>query len=159
MANKIKKTSKPKLPEKNLEKTIKKIMSFLDAEAEVKKEGGTYAVNISSSDSGRLIGRFGQTLTELQHLIRMVANQMVGERVSLVVDVENYKANKNRELEELALSVADNVQKSGYPQTLRSMNAYERRVIHAALTDFPGVETLSVGEEPNRCIEIKPKKS
>lgn len=143
---------------KDIEKTFKKILSFLDAEVSVTVDKkNTYSVNITSGNSGMLIGRFGQTLESLQYLLRMIANQIVGERVSLVVDVEGYKAKKDQELEELALSVADNVQKSGYPQTLKPMSAYDRRVIHAVLTDFDGVETVSIGEEPNRCIEIKPK--
>jgi spoIIIJ-associated protein len=144
---------------KNLQKTVLKIMQLIDPKAKVEVlEGDTIMVNITSEESGRLIGKFGQTLQDLQHIVRLIANQEAGERVSLTVDVDSYKANKNRELEELALSVADNVQKSGYPQTLKPMNAYDRRVIHSALTDFEGVESISQGEEPNRYIEIKPKK-
>ena len=142
---------------KGLKTSIEKIIKFLDATAEIKTIDNGYAVNITSTNSGLLIGRFGQTLLELQYLLRMVANKAVGERVTLTVDVENYKANKTRELEELAVSVAENVSKSGYPQTLRPMNSYERKIIHQALNDFPGVETNSVGDEPARCIEVKAK--
>lgn len=141
---------------KKLEEEVKKVMSVFDAKVEIKEKDNSILVNISSSESGHLIGHFGQTLTELQHLIRLMANKIMGERVSLTVDVENYKANKNRELEELALSCAENVSNSGYPQTLKPMNAYDRRIIHVALKEFPGVEVNSIGDEPNRCIEIKP---
>ena len=84
----------------------------------------------------------------------MVA-QKSDEFTPVVVDVAGYKESKTQELTELALQVAENVKKSGYPQHLRPMNAYERRVIHVALADFKGIVTTSVGDEPYRYIEIK----
>ncbi len=149
---------KSKIDHKKLEKLIKDILKSFDPKAKVEiTVGETIGVNIESEMSGQLIGRFGQTLEALQHLIRLAANKLAGEPIKLALDVQGYKASKNRELEELALSVAENVSKSGYPQSLRPMNSYERRVIHTALTDFSGIEVSSVGEEPNRYIEIKPR--
>lgn len=147
-----------KIKGKELEKLIKEILKSLDDKCKVEVAmGETIGVNIGSEMSGQLIGRFGQTLEALQHLIRLAANKLAGEQVRLALDVQGYKASKNRELEELALSVAENVSKSDYPQSLRPMNSYERRIVHTALTGFEGVEVSSVGEEPNRYIEIKPR--
>jgi len=120
--------------------------------------GEAWQVNIDSKNSGLLIGHFGETLNALQGVLRLVAGKLAGQPVSLVVDVAGYKANKAKELEELALQMAENVKNSGYAQTLRPMNSYERRVVHVVLKDFPGIEAVSTGEEPYRCIEIKPKK-
>ncbi len=142
-----------------MQKTIQKIISLLDEKAEVEViEKDTWQVNISSKDSGLLIGHFGETLNALQGILRLVAQKLAGQPVSLAVDVAGYKANKAKELEELALQVAENVKNSGYGQTLRPMNSYERRVVHVVLKDFPGIEAVSTGEEPYRCIEIKPQK-
>ena len=143
----------------DLKKMIEDFMKYFDDKATVEITGtDAIAVNITSENSSILIGKFGATLEAIQYVMRMMANKVTGERVKLSVDVAGYKATKNRELEELALSMADNVSKSGYPQSLRPMNSYERRIIHTTLTDFPGVEIVSVGEEPMRYIEIKPKK-
>ena len=156
---------------KSLENLILSIIKFIDPKAKVEIEvatpttpersdggrGETIKVNIVSEDSGLLIGRFGQTLDSVQYIIRLMINMAMGEQTSSTVDVAGYKAGKEKELVELALSVAENVKNSNYPQSLRPMNAYERRIVHSALTGFEGIETASVGEEPTRYIEIKPK--
>lgn len=147
-----------KIDKKDLEKLVLSVFKYIDDQAKIEiEEGETLNINIESANSGSLIGRFGQNLEAVQHIIRLMVNQAAGEQIPLMVDVANYKASKNKELEELALSVADNVVKSGYPQSLRPMNSYERRIIHNALNGFDGIEAVSVGEEPTRYIEIKPK--
>ena len=155
-----------------LKKVFQKIILMLDGSAQIEikeappatpergaSDGGrgeTWQINIAAEKSGILIGRYGETLNALQSLFRVIGSQSK-EPIKLVVDVAGYKAAKAHDLEELALQVAENVKKSGYPQTLRPMNPYERRIIHVALADFKGIEAISVGEEPYRCIEIKPR--
>lgn len=147
---------------KDLEKVVKDFMKYFDPEVKIEiiegKDDEAWQVNLDAANSGLLIGRFGETLNSFQHLIRLMAAKLAGERVNLAVDIGNYKGKKNQEIEELALQVAENVKNSGYGQTLRPMNSYERRIIHVVLKEFPGVEAVSVGEEPYRCVEIKPKK-
>lgn len=139
-----------------LKKTVEKCLQPFDEKAKIELEtNGTTRINIISDQPGLFIGHFGQTLEVWQNLVRLMANKIYLERRALVVDAQNYKADKANELQELALQVAQNVKKSGYPQTLRPMNAYERRIVHTALNDFEGITTTSVGEEPARCIEIK----
>lgn len=145
---------------KDFEKVIKEFMKSFDSKAKIEiiEENDAWQVNIDAANSGLLIGHFGETLEAFQHLIRLMANKLAGDRISLAVDIGGYKSSKNRELEELALQVAENVKNSGYAQTLRPMNSYERRIVHVVLKDFPEIEAISTGEEPYRCIEIKPKK-
>jgi len=169
---------------KDLEKVVKDFMKYFDPKVKVeidppatpeRSDGGrgeparnasqrdagggeSWNVKIDAANSGLLIGRFGETLNSFQHLVRLMAVKLAGERVSLSVDIGDYKGKKNREIEELAMAVAENVKNSGYAQTLRPMNSYERRIVHVVLKDAPGVEVASVGEEPYRCVEIKPKK-
>jgi len=142
--------------DKELQKVVEDCFKFFDPKTIVKVDfGETINVSINNKEAGRLIGPMGQNLEVCQYIVRMMANKIFGRVVPLSLDIGEYKAKKVRELQELALQVADNVKKSNYPQTLRPMNAYERRIIHIALKEFDGVVTTSVGEEPYRCVEIK----
>ena len=144
--------------DKELQKVVKNCFKYFDKDVKVDVVfGPTINVGLELKEAGHLIGPMGQTLESGQYIVRLMANKIFGRVVPLSLDIGQYKAKKIQELQELALQVADNVQKSQYPQTLRSMNAYERRIIHTALTDFDGVVTTSVGEEPYRCVEIKPE--
>jgi len=147
------------MKKEDLEKVVENFMKYFDPKVKVEvEEGETWEVKIDAANSGLLIGRFGETLNSFQHLIRLMASKLAGDsRVPVSVDIGDYKGKKNKELEELALQMAENVKNSGYGQTLRPMNSYERRIVHVALKDFDGIEAVSVGEEPYRCIEIKPK--
>ena len=86
----------------------------------------------------------------------MVA-KAAGEYLPLTVDIGGYKEKHEKELEEFALAVAQNVKNSGYAQELRPMSANDRRIIHAILTDFDGVKTESVGEGELRRVKVEPE--
>lgn len=147
-----------KLNEKEIEELVLSVLKFIDETTKVEvKIDETISIDISSDNSGMFIGKFGQTLESVQYVVRMMVNKAMGEQVSTSVDVAGYKANKEKELQELALATAENVRNSKYPQDLRPMNAYERRIVHTALTDFEGIEAVSEGEDPLRYIVIKPK--
>ena len=75
----------------------------------------------------------------------------------IVLDVEDYKDRQNRRLERLAKNLARDVVRSKVDIEMDSMNSYDRRIVHNVLTDFKGVTTESVGEEPNRRVVIKLK--
>ena len=142
--------------DKELQKAIEDCFKYFDPKTVVEvKFGETIEVNIESSEAGRLIGPMGQNLEMCQHVARLMANKIFERVVPLTFDIGNYKGKKVQELQELALHVADNVKKSNYPQTLRPMSAYERRIIHMALKGFDGIVSTSVGEEPYRAVEIK----
>ena len=76
------------------------------------------------------------------------------KRIRVHVDAENYRAKREQSLESLARKVAGKVTKYRRSVTLEPMNAYERHVIHAALQDVPGVNTYSIGTEPNRRVVV-----
>lgn len=148
---------------KEFEKVLEEFLKYFDEDVKLEiiegeKEGDSWEVKIDAANSGLLIGKFGDTLNAFQHIIRLMAAKLAGGRFPVAVDIGNYKSSKNKEIEELSLLVAENVKNSGYGQTLRPMNAYERRIVHVVLKDFPDIEAISVGEEPYRCVEIKPKK-
>jgi spoIIIJ-associated protein len=96
-------------------------------------------------------------LAALQHLVRAVANKKLGQNfVNFIVDVNNYRANRLNLLKEMALSFAKEVAENHQTETLEPMSAYERRIIHVTLSDYPGVKTESQGEGEERRIVIKP---
>lgn len=103
---------------------------------------------------GQLIGRRGETLDAIQQLTNYAVNSGREKRIRVHVDAENYRAKREQSLESLARKVAGKVTKYRRSVTLEPMNAYERHVIHAALQDVPGVNTYSIGTEPNRRVVV-----
>ena len=126
------------------------------SEPEPPEEEPTLVLDIVGDDLGLLIGRRGSTLRELQFLMRLMVGRRVGRRVNLVVDVEGYKQRRAETLRRLALEKAEQVRRTGRPVYLRPMPAYERRIVHLALRNEPGVVTRSTGEEPRRRVGIFP---
>jgi spoIIIJ-associated protein len=114
-------------------------------------------LDLQGDDLGFLIGRKGETLAAVQHLLRLMVNKVVQQRIHLVVDVEGYKVRREDALKKLALRIADQATRRRRRIALEPMNAYERRIIHITLRNHPTVVTESVGEGPRRKVTIVPK--
>jgi len=112
-------------------------------------------LDIDGKDSGTLIGKRGQTLDSIQYLTSLVVNKSKEKYMRVVVDAENYRAKRERTLEQLANRLADKVVRTKKNVRLEPMNPYERKVIHATLQSNPHVVTRSEGEEPYRRIIIE----
>ncbi len=115
-------------------------------------------VNIMNSNLGYLIGYRGETLYALQNILSAIAGKGIENRVRVILDIEGYKAKREKTLEELAQKVAKTVVRTGKPIKLEPMQAYERKIIHSKLQQHKKVETSSVGEEPYRRIIVSLKK-
>ena len=113
----------------------------------------------SEEDLGVLIGKRGQTLDSLQYILSLVVNKSSESYIRIKLDTENYRKKRKDKLEILAKNIAAKVKKTGKFTELEPMNAYERRIIHAALQGDNMVSTKSVGEEPFRHITVYPKKN
>jgi spoIIIJ-associated protein len=111
-------------------------------------------LNIVGDDLGLLIGRRGETLRDLQFIVRLMVSRKLGAWPNLVLDVEGYKARRVSALSTLAIRMADQVKRTGIPATLEPMPAHERRIIHLALRDDPSVHTESKGEGEERQVQI-----
>jgi spoIIIJ-associated protein len=122
------------------------------------EEQGTppLAFNVQGEDLGILIGRRGQTLAALQYVVRLIINNQMKVWTPVVIDVEGYKQRRSEALQALAVRMAEQVRVKGMPFTLEPMPAYERRIIHLALTDHPDVTTESTGEGDSRKVVILP---
>ena len=116
-------------------------------------------IDVKAEDMGVLIGKRGQTLDSLQYILSLVVNKNSESYIRIKLDTENYRKKRKDKLEILAKNIAAKVKKTGKFTELEPMNAYERRIIHAALQGDNMVSTKSVGEEPFRHITVYPKKN
>jgi spoIIIJ-associated protein len=106
---------------------------------------------------GALIGRKGERLSALQHLVNLMLSKEIGTWTRVLVDVEDYRGRRERQLRELAERAAARVVETGKMLQLEPMSALERRWIHMSLRDHVGVATQSIGEEPNRRVVLVPR--
>ena len=115
-------------------------------------------VEMKGKDSRTVIGKRGQTLDAIQYLTSLVVNKDNEKYTKVVVDAENYRAKREKTLEQLANRLAAKVVKTRKHVRLEPMNPYERKVIHATLQKNPNITTRSEGEEPYRRVVIELKK-
>ena len=121
-----------------------------------KNEEDKVVINLMTANSSPLIGYRGEVLDSIQTLASAVYNAEKDEYSRVVVDCENYRDKREKTLISLAHKLANKAIKTGRKITLEPMNPFERRIIHAALTDFEGVKTESEGKEPARYVAIIP---
>jgi len=135
---------------------ITKLMG-IDVNLEVRRREENITIKIFSDHNAVLIGKNGYTIQALQTIVRQIIYNTVNTKVSIILDVENYKEKKLKNIEYLAKKTAREVAKTKVEAKLDSMNSYERRIVHSILSDDKYVYTESTGEEPNRFVVIKPK--
>jgi spoIIIJ-associated protein len=122
------------------------------------KEEAVVLVEIQGDDLSILIGRRSETLNALQYIASLIVGKELGEWVPMMIDVQGYRARRERQLRQIARRMAEQAIHTGRRQVLEPMPANERRIIHVELHDHPQVTTESQGEEPNRKVTIFPKK-
>lgn len=139
---------------------LRDILSHFDVgNAEINEyEGdeGEILLDVVGGDLAVLIGRRGRTLDALQLLVSTITHCKLDYRFPVTIDVESYKHRQRQKLESMAHSAASRAVRNDADVKLRPMNPYERRLIHIALRDDDRVETISEGEDPNRCVVIRP---
>ncbi len=122
------------------------------------KEEPVVLVEIQGNDLSILIGRRSETLNALQYISSLIVGKELGEWVPMMIDVQGYRARRERQLRQIARRMAEQAIHTGKRQVLEPMPANERRIIHMELHDHPQVNTESTGEEPNRKVTIFLKK-
>jgi spoIIIJ-associated protein len=129
----------------------------ISAEVEVKpQQEKTIPIDIKTENPQILIGEGGQTLIEIQRLLKAIIKKITKEDIFVDLDINDYKKKKIEYLKELAKSAADEVVLSKKEKILASMPAYERRIVHLELAGRKDITTDSLGEEPERKIIIRP---
>ncbi|MCL4238787.1 MAG: Jag N-terminal domain-containing protein [Anaerolineae bacterium] len=144
--------------------TLEELLAKMEIKARVavyrarssEDEETPWVLQIQGADLGVLIGRRGETLAALQYITRLIASRDLQRRANIVIDVEGYKARREKQLHRLARRMAEQALQIGRTVTLEPMPPYERRIIHLALRDHPQVTTQSVGEGEHRKVTIIP---
>ena len=139
-----------------VERYLRGLLDCMGIEADIEiteREGGGLVANLSGPAMGAVIGRRGETLDAIQHLVNYSVNRG-SEKMHISVDAENYRSKREESLVRLAEKMAAKAVKYKRSMALEPMNSYERHVIHTALQNYEGVSTASTGVEPNRRVVV-----
>ncbi len=145
---------------------VRDLLERMDINAEVQASRGEpdgdltpIILDVQGDDLGLLIGRKGETLSALQYIARLIVAKQVGHSIDLVVDVQGHKKRREEQLRRMAQRMAEQAVQRQRTMTLEPMAPNERRIIHLALRDHPGVITESVGDGHQRKVTIVPRAS
>jgi spoIIIJ-associated protein len=146
-----------------LNKLVSELLSLMgsNATAEVSydKTGEVFMVDVNAGDeTGLLIGKKGETLSSLQTILGIILKQRIGDWERVVVNVGDYRQKEEDYLKNLAFAAAQRAKETGEPQNLYNLKAWQRRVVHMALSEDSEITTESVGEGEERFLVVKPKK-
>src|ERR1051325_7147265 len=147
----------PAEPKVTLEKVLELLGFTVSIEEHTMEDG--VLLDVKTEESGRLIGRQGQTLSDLQYITNRLLFQQDATAPKVMVDVGGYRAQAREALVKKAKDAAEKVRRWGDVVELEPLSAFDRRIIHQALKDDPGVETTSVEVEgtEKKAILLRPK--
>lgn len=134
------------------------ISKALNAPALVKtaRQDGVVVFHLETQKQGILIGKHGKTLNALQYLAQVYIHRIAKNKLSIVVNVGDYREKRQAILERLASRTAEKVKRTGRPVFLEPMPAFERKQIHSVLSKDAYVQTHSEGDEPYRYLVVEP---
>jgi spoIIIJ-associated protein len=135
--------------EERVKEVVRGLLDRIGVSAKVDVETADQIVNVridSAGSDGLLIGRRGDTLAAIQHLVTRMVNKDNTRRIQVVIDVGGYKKRREAQLENLARSLATKVESTGQQVLTEPLSAAERRVIHVTLSDNPAVRTETIGD-------------
>lgn len=140
---------------------LEEVLRLLGFEATIEEsrlEDGLL-LDVKTDDGGRLIGRQGQTLSDLQYIVNRLSFQKDKDAPKVTVDVGGYRAQHREALVKKALAAAEKVRRWGDVVELEPINAFDRRIVHNALKDDPAVETHSVEVEgtDKKAVLLRPR--
>ena len=141
----------------DVQEYLKNILNGMGLEVsfEVNTKDDVTTIKMYTSNNPIVIGKNGANLDALTILARQFIKNYTFNGPRIILDVEDYKDRQIKKLERLAKNLARDVVRTKVDVEMDNMNSYERRIVHNVLTDFKGVKTESVGEEPNRHVVIK----
>ena len=147
----------PAQPKETLEKILTSLGFPATVEEHQLEEG--VLLDVKTDDAGRLIGRQGQTLSDLQYITNRILFQQDASTPKIMVDVGGYRAQAREALVKKAKEAAEKVRRWGDVVELEPLSAFDRRIVHQALKDDPGVETKSVEVEgtEKKAVLLRPK--
>ncbi|OGN08004.1 MAG: hypothetical protein A3C61_02105 [Candidatus Yanofskybacteria bacterium RIFCSPHIGHO2_02_FULL_39_10] len=143
--------------------TIQKMAGFMEMECQVDikeeiddKNSKSLLVSIYTPENARfLIGKDGQNLKSLEHVIRAMFIKKMNDLASIVLDVNDYKKSRSSYIVDIARQAVMRVRSTQKAEALLPMSSYERRIVHMELASYPDIATESIGADPQRRIVIK----
>lgn len=114
-------------------------------------------VNLDGPDGEVFLKRKGEAMNALQQIANTAFRDDLPPPQRITIDCLDFRKDKETELRKMAIFLAEKAIASGIDQELGPLNAYERRIVHMAVTENPGVMTVSVGDPPMKKIVIKKK--
>ena len=150
------------LKKKKIEKAtafLKEMINNLGYQVEyfIREEQNFVIINLKGKNAGKLIGKRGETLYAIQYIVNIVANRNDDTNLKFLIDIEDFRIQRERTLTNLANKLARQVKAEGTPVKLEPMNPLERKIIHMALQKDDSIVTTSEGEEGHRHIVISLK--
>lgn len=127
----------------------------IEIHTEFCEDGDVLNVGIVTNNSSILIGKEGKNVDALQNLLRQSLRNQVGFPIKMNLDVSNYKLKKQKRLEREIKNIAREIIRTKIDVKLDPMNAFDRRVVHSVISEYPHLKTQSVGETPNRYVIIQ----
>jgi len=149
-----------KSPSEFIKDYLEDLIKYMGIEGNIKttEDDEKITIEIYGQDVGSLIGKRGKTLSDLQYLTSVIIRRQFSELDKMVVlDVEKYRERREKTLIQLAKSIARKAKEEKVEKALEPMTPQERRIIHLALQNDPGITTMSNGEEPYRKVVIVPR--
>jgi len=137
---------------------LAQMVSHMGVEATTKvveEDDAQVVIDIQGEDLGLLIGKHGQTLAAIQHLLGLMVNRGLENRRRIILDAEGYRERREESLRHLAIASARRAKQTGEPVTLDPLLPHERRIIHTTLSEDPDITTRSIGEDPTRRIVVE----
>lgn len=141
---------------KRLIKSTLKDMGF-DVEIEVSMNNDVPTYRLFSTNDALLIGKDGKNLKALTIVINQMLKKEIDAPYKFLIDVSDYQKRNDKHIEILAKKLAREVKETKIEVKMDKMNSYQRRIVHNTLSNNKYVYTESIGEEPNRCVVIKPR--
>ena len=116
-------------------------------------------LNMTGEDAEILARHRGEPIKALQHVVDMAFGREIGEDTRVFVDVLGYRKGKDTELRQMARYLAGKAKETGVDQQLGPLNPYERRLVHMAAAEVPGVDTESVGDAFTKTVTISARRT
>ena len=129
----------------------------LDVEIEISMNNDVPTYRLFSTNDALLIGKDGKNLKALTIVINQMLKKEIGTSYKFLIDVSDYQQRTDKHIENLAKKLAREVKETKIEVKMDKMNSYQRRIVHNTLSNNKYVYTESTGEEPNRCVVIKPR--
>lgn len=142
-------------------KVLREILEKMSIDAEVSAfdDGEKIILDAHGEESGLVIGKKGATLDALQYLVSRIVFSSPSSSMPIIVDAEGYRGRREDTLIDMAKKLAEKAVKWGRPVPVEPMSPHDRKIVHSALAEYPGVRTESEGEGSTRRVVIFPQTS